>query len=54
VTGILNPVPAAYAPEIDSAVLVSSPAAEHYLDLDGHPSRIYVRTTPYDQAVTTA
>ena len=53
VTGILNPIPAAYAPEINSAVLVGFPAAEHYLGLDGHPSEIYVRTTPDDQAVTT-
>jgi putative ABC transport system permease protein len=52
VTGILNPVPAAYAPEINSAVLVGFPAAEHYLGLDGHPSEIYVRTAPDDQAVT--
>jgi putative ABC transport system permease protein len=53
VTGILNPIPATYAPEINSAVLVGFPAAEHYLGLDGHPSEIYVRTTPGDQAVTT-
>ena len=52
VTGILNP--ATYAPEIDSAVLVGFPAAEKYLDFDGHPSDIYVRTTPNDQAATTA
>jgi putative ABC transport system permease protein len=51
VTGILNP--ATYAPEIDSAVLVGFPAAEKYLNFDGHPSEIYVRTTPNDQAVTT-
>jgi putative ABC transport system permease protein len=43
-----------YAPEIDSAVLVGFPAAEHYLGFDGHPSEIYVRTTPDNQAVTTA
>jgi len=53
VTGILNPIPAAYAPEINSAVLVGFPAAEHYLGLDGHPSEIYVRTTPGNPAVTT-
>ena len=53
VTGILNPVPATYAPEINSAVLVGFAAAEHYLGFDGHPSEIYVRTTPDDQAVTT-
>jgi putative ABC transport system permease protein len=51
VTGILNP--AAYAPELDSAVLVGFPAAQKYLNFDGHPSEIYVRTTPNDQAVTT-
>jgi putative ABC transport system permease protein len=52
VTGILNPD--TYAPEIDSAVLVGFPAAEKYLHFDGHPSQIYVRTTPDNQAVTTA
>jgi len=53
VTGILNPAPAPLAPEIDSAVLVGFPAAEKYLHFDGHPSQIYVRTTPDNQAVTT-
>jgi putative ABC transport system permease protein len=53
VTGILGPSPAAYAPEIDSAVLVGFPAAQKYLNFDGNPSTIYVRTTPNDQAVTT-
>jgi len=50
VTGILNPD--TYAPEIDSAVLIGFPAAEKYLNFDGNPSEIYVRTvnTP---AVTT-
>jgi putative ABC transport system permease protein len=52
VSGILNPAP--YAPQIDTAVLVGFPAAEHYLGLDGHPSEIYVRTTRDNQAVTTA
>jgi putative ABC transport system permease protein len=52
VTGILNPVPATYAPEINTAVLVGFPAAGHYLHLDGHPSEIYVRTAS-DPAVTT-
>jgi putative ABC transport system permease protein len=52
VTGILNP--AIYARGIDSAVLVGFPAARKYLGFDGHPSEIYVRTTPNDQAVTTA
>jgi putative ABC transport system permease protein len=51
VTGILNP--AAYTREIDSAVLVGFPAAEKYLHFDGHPTEIFVRTTPDDQAVTT-
>jgi putative ABC transport system permease protein len=51
VTGILNKD--TYAPEIDSAVLVGFPAAERYLGFDGHPSTIYVRTTPDDQAATT-
>jgi putative ABC transport system permease protein len=50
VTGILNPD--TYAPEIDSAVLIGFPAAEKYLQFDGNPAEIYVRTvgTP---AVTT-
>jgi putative ABC transport system permease protein len=54
VTGILKPAPAPLAPEIDSAVLVGFPAAEKYLHFDGHPSQIYVRTIPDNQAVTTA
>jgi putative ABC transport system permease protein len=41
VAGIL--APAVLAPDIDSAVLVGFPAAEHYLGFDGHPSTIYVR-----------
>ncbi|HLI02213.1 MAG TPA: ABC transporter permease [Acidimicrobiales bacterium] len=41
VVGILSP--SVLAPEIDSAVLVGFPAAEHYLGLDGHPSTIYLR-----------
>jgi len=52
VTGILNP--ATYAPQLDSAVLVGFPAAQKYLNFDGHPSEIYVRTTPNNQAATTA
>jgi len=52
VTGILNP--ATYAPQLDSAVLVGFPAAKKYLNFDGHPSEIYVRTTPNNQAATTA
>jgi putative ABC transport system permease protein len=39
--GVLDP--AVLAPEIDSAVLIGFPAAEHYLDFDGHPSRVYLR-----------
>jgi putative ABC transport system permease protein len=54
VTGILRPIPAAYAPEINSAVLVGFPAAEHYLGLDGHPSEIYVRTVNNPAATTAA
>jgi putative ABC transport system permease protein len=42
VTGILNED--TYAPELDSAVLIGFPAAKKYLDFDGHPSEIYVRT----------
>jgi putative ABC transport system permease protein len=44
VSGILSPSIGQVAPEIDSAVLVGFPAAEHYLGLDGHPSEIFVRT----------
>jgi putative ABC transport system permease protein len=51
VTGILGRD--VYAPELDSAVLVGFPAAEHYLGFDGHPSEIYVRTDE-NPAVTTA
>ncbi len=50
VTGILSKD--TYAPEIDSAVLVGFPAAEHYLGLDGHPSQIYVRTASNPAATT--
>jgi putative ABC transport system permease protein len=51
VVGILSS--AALAPQIDSSILIGFPAAEKYLHFDGHPSEIYVRTTPNDQAVTT-
>ena len=51
VTGILRPD--TYAPQIDSSVLVGFPAAEKYLNFDGNPSELYVRTTRNDQAVTT-
>ena len=50
VTGILNP--ATYDPGLDSAVLVGFPAAEKYLNFDGHPSKIYVRTAGAQAAVT--
>jgi putative ABC transport system permease protein len=50
VTGVLKPD--TYAPEIDSAILVGFPAAEKYLDFDGHPSQIYVRTTDTQAATT--
>jgi putative ABC transport system permease protein len=40
--GILNP--AELAPEIDSSVLVGFPAAKRYLDFDGHPTTVYVRS----------
>lgn len=39
--GILQP--ATLAPELDTSVLVGFPAAERYLNFDGHPSTIYVR-----------
>ncbi|MEV6347594.1 ABC transporter permease [Actinoplanes sp. NPDC051851] len=39
--GILNA--SALSPEIDSAVLVGYPAAEKYLNFDGHPTMVYVR-----------
>ena len=42
VAGILNP--AVLAPSIDSSVLIGFGAAETYLDFDGHPSTIYVRS----------
>ena len=51
VTGILRP--ATYDQVISSAVLIGFPAAEKYLHFDGHPSKIYVRTTQNDPAATT-
>jgi putative ABC transport system permease protein len=51
VVGILNS--AALAPEIDSAVLIGFPAAQTYLDFDGNPSEVYVRTQN-DQTDTNA
>jgi putative ABC transport system permease protein len=50
VVGVLNSAP--LATEVDSEILVGFPAAEKYLGFDGHPSQLYVRTTPNDQAVT--
>lgn len=41
VIGILDPVP--LAPELDSAALVGWPAAQSYLDFDGHPTTVYTR-----------
>jgi putative ABC transport system permease protein len=49
--GILRPD--TYAPALDSAVLVGFPAADTYLHYDGHPTTIYVRTTPDNPAATT-
>jgi putative ABC transport system permease protein len=42
VVGILSS--AVLAPEIDTSVLVGFPAAKAYLDFDGHPTTIYVRS----------
>jgi putative ABC transport system permease protein len=42
VIGILDSVP--LAPELDSAALIGWPAAESYLDFDGHPTTIYTRS----------
>ncbi len=50
VTGILNP--ATYDSGLDSAVLIGFPAAEKYLNFDGHPSKIYIRTVGTQAAVT--
>lgn len=46
--GVLKP--AVLAPEIDASVLVGMPAAERYLEFDGHPSTIYVRTVTSETA----
>jgi len=40
VIGILNPI--ALAPELDQSVLVGWPAAERYLQFDGHPTVVYL------------
>jgi putative ABC transport system permease protein len=50
VVGILDPVP--LAPEPDYAALVGWPAAETYLDFDGHPTTVYARSVEsYVEAV---
>jgi ABC-type antimicrobial peptide transport system permease subunit len=43
VVGILEPLP--LAPELDRSALVGFPVAARLLGYQGHPSRIYVRTT---------
>jgi len=43
VVGILDAAP--LAPELDTAALVGWPAAESYLDFDGHPTTVYTRTS---------
>jgi putative ABC transport system permease protein len=50
VAGVLNR--AVLAPQIDSAVLIGFPAAERYLNFDGHPSQIYVRTANSQPVIT--
>nr|ADK54827.1 hypothetical protein [uncultured soil bacterium] len=42
IAGVLNS--ATLAPELDSSVLVGYPAARKYLNFDGHPSMVYVRS----------
>jgi len=42
VGGILDPVE--LAPELDAVALIGWPAAESYLDFDGHPTTIYTRS----------
>ena len=51
VSGILNH--STYFPALDSTALIGFPAAERYLNFDGNPSEIYVRTVD-TQAATTA
>jgi putative ABC transport system permease protein len=43
VIGILDPVP--LSPEIDRSAMIGWTAAARWLRFDGHPTRIYVRTT---------
>jgi putative ABC transport system permease protein len=47
VIGVLDPV--ALAPELDSAALIGWPAAQSYLNFDGHPTTVYTRSA--DSAV---
>lgn len=42
VVGVLHPVP--LAPELDSTALIGWPAAERYLDFDGHATTVYTRS----------
>ena len=49
--GILQPLP--LAPELDRSALVGVPVATRLLGYQGHPSRIYLRTTP-EQTTTVA
>jgi putative ABC transport system permease protein len=42
VVGILDPVP--LAPELDTSALIGWPAAQSYLEFDGHPTTVYTRT----------
>ncbi len=44
VSGILKP--SVLTPEIDSEVIVGFPAAEKYLNFDGHPSEIILKVEP--------
>ncbi|MEU4643183.1 FtsX-like permease family protein [Micromonospora sp. NPDC023814] len=52
VVGVLAPVP--LAEELDSAALVGWPAARSYLQFDGRPTRVYVRTTESQVAAVRA
>jgi putative ABC transport system permease protein len=52
VVGVLGPVP--LAPELDLAALVGWQAAGQFLDFDGYPGKIYVRTTETQVAAVRA
>ncbi|MEU5938989.1 ABC transporter permease [Micromonospora sp. NPDC047548] len=52
VVGVLAPVP--LAEELDSAALVGWPAARSYLQFDGRPTRVYVRTSESQVAAVRA